>query len=167
MWDAVWNVYSLNHSIVIWFVHLYSTGFQLCVVVMVLVYSHLPFYSSLRCSNTFYMHDMDVGCILKGFTASNMVEWHVFHTNIAFNFSQQLSWIWGTICGGNGVNVHPFDHCPQKRLLKHLVYVWNWCGMQFERFYNLNLCIVTWCALPHHNKRFLLTHLNLGKLQWW
>jgi hypothetical protein len=29
-------------------------------------------HNCLRCSNTFYMYDMDVGCSLKGFTASTI-----------------------------------------------------------------------------------------------
>jgi len=36
----------------------------------------------LRCSNTLYMFDIDVGCSLKGSTASKIAYWDYFHTYI-------------------------------------------------------------------------------------
>jgi len=50
------------------------------VVVMVWVCCHMPIYNCLRCSNSLYMYDMDVGCSLKGSTASMRVLWDHFHT---------------------------------------------------------------------------------------
>jgi hypothetical protein len=33
---------------------------------------HMPIHNCSRCSNTLYMYDMDVGCSLKGSTASTI-----------------------------------------------------------------------------------------------
>jgi hypothetical protein len=32
--------------------------------------SHMPIHNLRRCSNTSYMYDIDIGCSLKGSTAS-------------------------------------------------------------------------------------------------
>ncbi len=40
----------------------------------------MPIHNCVRCPNTLYMYDMDVGCSLKGFTASKIVWWDHFHT---------------------------------------------------------------------------------------
>jgi len=50
------------------------------------------------------MYEMDVGCSLKGFTASTTAQWHGLHTYISYNFSQ-LSYIWENVCGGNRLSV--------------------------------------------------------------
>ena len=47
--------------------------------VSVLPYAHPQL---LRCSNTSYMYDIDIGCSLKGSTASVIVQWDHFHTDI-------------------------------------------------------------------------------------
>jgi len=58
------------------------------------------------------MYDIDVGCSLKGSTASIIAYWDHFNTYIIYDFSQH-SQIWGYLCGGNGMNVLPYPH-PQK-----------------------------------------------------
>jgi len=68
------------------------------------------------------MYDIDVGCSLKGSTASTIVYWDHFHTYIIYDFSQ-LSLIWGNICGGNGVSVLPYAHPQLFKVFKHLIYV--------------------------------------------
>ena len=55
------------------------------------------------------MYEMDVGYSLKGSTASTIVQWDHFHTDIIYDFSK-LSQIWGNLCGGNGVSVLPYPH---------------------------------------------------------
>ena len=82
------------------------------------------------------MYDIDVGCSLKGSTASIIAYWDHFNTYIIYDFSQ-LSQIWGKLCGGNGVSVLPYAHPQLFKVFKHLIYVWHRCGMQFERFYSL------------------------------
>ncbi len=68
------------------------------------------------------MYDIDVGCSLKGFTASIIAYWDHFHTYIIYDFSQ-LSQIWGNLCGGNGVSVLPYGHPQLLKVFKHLIYV--------------------------------------------
>ncbi len=63
---------------------------------------------------------MDVGCSLKGSTASMIAYWDHFHTYIIYNFSSQ---IWGYLCGGNGMNVLPYAHPQLFKVFKHLIYV--------------------------------------------
>ena len=43
---------------------------------------------------------MDMGCSLKGSTASTIGSWDHFHIYIIYDFSK-LSQIWGYVCGGN------------------------------------------------------------------
>jgi hypothetical protein len=69
-----------------------------------------------------YMYDMDVGCSLKGSTASTIAYWNHSHTYIIYDFSQ-LSQIWGNLCGGNGMNVLPYAHPQLFKVFKHLIYV--------------------------------------------
>jgi hypothetical protein len=69
-----------------------------------------------------YMYDMDVGCGLKGSTASMIVWWDHFHIYINYEFSQ-LSQIWGFVCGGNGMNVLSYAHPQLFKLFKHLIHV--------------------------------------------
>ncbi len=64
---------------------------------------------------------MDLGCSLKGFTASTIVKWHGLHTCIRSEFSQ-LSQIWGSVCGGNNENVKPYAH-PESEVLEPFIYV--------------------------------------------
>jgi len=52
------------------------------------------------------MYDMDVGCSLKGSTASVIALWNLVHTYIIYDFSK-LSQIWGNLCGGDGMSVLP------------------------------------------------------------
>jgi hypothetical protein len=54
---------------------------------------------------------MNMGCSLKGSTASRIAYRDHFHTYIIYDFSK-LSQIWGYLCGGNGVSVLPYAH-PQ------------------------------------------------------
>jgi hypothetical protein len=70
------------------------------------------------------MNHADVGCSLKGSTASTIVYWDHFHTYIIYDLSK-LSQIWGYVCGGNGVSVLSYAH-PQPQLFKvfkRLIYV--------------------------------------------
>jgi hypothetical protein len=64
------------------------------------------------------MYDMDVGS-----TASRIAYWGHFHTDIILDFSQQLSKIWGYLCGGNGMNVLPYAHPQLFKVFKLLIYV--------------------------------------------
>jgi len=68
------------------------------------------------------MYDIDVGCSLKGSTASTIAQWDHVHTYIIYDFSQ-LSQIWGYLCGGNGMNVLPYAHPQLFKVFKHLTYV--------------------------------------------
>jgi hypothetical protein len=77
---------------------------------------------------------MDMGCSLKGSTASTIAYWDSFHIYIIYDFSK-LSQIWGYVCGGNGMNLLPYAHPQLCKVFKHLIYGY---GMQFERFYSLN-----------------------------
>jgi hypothetical protein len=69
------------------------------------------------------MYDMDVGCSLKGSTASTIAYWDHFHTDIIYDFSQQLSQTWGYLCGGNGMNVLPYPHPQLFKVFKFLIHV--------------------------------------------
>jgi len=51
---------------------------------------------------------------------------------------EELSRIWGYVCGVNGVSVLPYPHPQLFKVFKDLIYVWHGCGMQFERFYSLS-----------------------------
>jgi hypothetical protein len=68
------------------------------------------------------MYDMDMGCSLKGSTASPIAYRDHFHTYIIYDFSK-LSQIWGYVCGGNGVSVLPYAHPQLFKVFKHLIYV--------------------------------------------
>jgi hypothetical protein len=65
---------------------------------------------------------MDMGCSLKGSTASTIVYWDHFHTYIIYDFSK-LSQIWGYVCGGNGMNVLPYAHPQLCKVFKHIINV--------------------------------------------
>ena len=49
------------------------------------------------------------------------------------------------------------------KVLKHQIYVYDGCGMQFERFYNLSHSAVTWFWPVHRHLGFQPTHLALGE----
>jgi hypothetical protein len=68
------------------------------------------------------MYDMDVGCSLKGSTASTIAEWDSFYIYIIYDFNQ-LSQIWGNLIGGNGMNVLSYAHPQLFKVFKHLIYV--------------------------------------------
>jgi hypothetical protein len=63
--------------------------------------------------------------------------------HIAKGFNQ-LSQIWGNVCGSSGVSVQPYAYPQQVKVLQHHMYVCHGCEMQFERFYSLNHIIVAW-----------------------
>ena len=63
------------------------------------------------------MYDIDVGCSLKGSTASTIVYWDHSHTYFVEDFSQ-LSQIWGNL---NGMNVLPYAHPQLFKVFKHLI----------------------------------------------
>ena len=65
---------------------------------------------------------MDVGCSLKGSTASTIVYWDHFHTYIILDISK-LSQIWGNFFGGYGMNVLPYPHSQLFKVFKHLIHV--------------------------------------------
>jgi hypothetical protein len=106
----------------------------------------MPIHNLRRCSNTSYMYDIDMGCSLKVSTASTKV--HGLNTCIRKGFTQ-LSQSWESVCSGNHVNVKPYAHPHPKKVLKHLIYVCHGHGMQFERFYTLDQCVVAWFAHLH------------------
>ena len=68
------------------------------------------------------MYDIDVGCSLKGSTASTIAYWDHFHIDIILDFSK-LSQIWGNLCGGNGMSVLPYAHPQLIQVFKLLIYV--------------------------------------------
>jgi hypothetical protein len=82
---------------------------------------------------------------------------HLHHLDFWLTFTNM-----GNVCGGNRVNVHPYAHPQQLKVLKHLILVCHGCVMQFERFYSLNCCEVVWLAHLHHLD-FWLTLPNMGK----
>jgi hypothetical protein len=68
------------------------------------------------------MYDMDMGCSLKGSTASTIAYRDSFHIYIIYAFSQ-LFQILGYVCGGNGMNVLPYAHPQLFKVFKHIIYV--------------------------------------------
>ncbi len=67
---------------------------------------------------------MDMGCSLKGSTASTIAYRDSFHIYIIYDFSfSKLSQIWGYVCDGNCMNVLPYAHPQQCKVFKHLIYV--------------------------------------------
>jgi len=68
------------------------------------------------------MYDIDVGCSLKGSTASVIAFWDHFNIYIIKGFSK-LSQIWGNLCGGNGMNVPPYPYPQLFKVFKHLIHV--------------------------------------------
>ena len=105
-----------------------------------LYYAHLQHLKVLK--HLVHMYCMNVACSLKGFTVATIMGWHAFHTYIINKDFNQLYHIWETVCCGNVVSVHPYDHTQLEKVLKHLLYVCYGCGMQFERFYSLTHSLV-------------------------
>ncbi len=144
-WDAVWKVLQpqpKQSGMVCtlasgWISANFPKSGEASVVVTGWMWSHMPIHNLRRCSNTSYMYDMDMGCSLKGSTASTKARWHGFQTCIILEFNQ-LSQIWGSVSGGINVSWKPYAHPQPEKVLKHLIYVWHGHGMQFERFYSLN-----------------------------
>jgi hypothetical protein len=62
------------------------------------------------------------GCSLKGSTAStkNVVAWFA---SFYQEDCSQLSELWGSICGGNGVSVKAYAHPQPEKAIKHLMKV--------------------------------------------
>ncbi len=77
---------------------------------------------------------MDLGCSLKGSTASTLAFLDNFQTYIIWDFSQ-LSQIWGYLCGGNGMNLLSYAHPQLFKMFKHLIYVCHGCGMHHFHTY--------------------------------
>ena len=65
---------------------------------------------------------MDMGCSLKGSTASRIGSWDSFHIYIIYDFSK-LSQMRGYVCGGNGMHLLPYAHPQLFKVFKHLIYV--------------------------------------------
>ena len=63
---------------------------------------------------------MDVGCSLKGerfyILNQRVVSWFIQVHHLSFN--QELSQIWGNVCGGNGVSVQPYAHPQQSKVIE-------------------------------------------------
>jgi hypothetical protein len=68
------------------------------------------------------MYGMDMGCSLKGYTASLKGYWDRFHIYIIYDFSK-LSQILGYVCGGNGMNVLPYAHPQLFKVFIYIIYV--------------------------------------------
>ena len=76
---------------------------------------------------------MDLGCSLKGSTASLIAYWDSFHIYIIYDFSK-LSQIWGYVCGcgGNGMNVLPYAHPQLCKVLSYQVMgTWIYCWLYY------------------------------------
>ena len=64
------------------------------------------------------------------------------------------------------MSVNQYAHPLQKKVLKHIIYVSDGRGMQFERIYRLTYSIVV--LLAHFVvPGFQETLPNLGKCVWW
>jgi hypothetical protein len=57
------------------------------------------------------------------------------HTSPKTMISANPPQYWGNVCGGNSVSVLLYAHPQLFKVFKHLTYVRNGCGMQFERLY--------------------------------
>ncbi len=82
-WDAVWKVlqtqWKRSGLVCTLASGRISANFpksrEASVVVTVWVWGHMPIHILRRCSNTSHMYDMDMGCSLKGSTASMWEKW--------------------------------------------------------------------------------------------
>jgi hypothetical protein len=119
------------------------------VAVMVWMCCHMSTHNCLRCSNTFYMYDIDVGCSFEGSTTSVIVYWDHFHIYIIYMISENFpkSGETSVVASGNGKNVQPYAHPQLFKVFIHLLYVWHRCGMQFWRFYHLSDSVLG--SFPH------------------
>ena len=60
-------------------------------------------HNCFKCANTLYMYDIDVGCSLKGSTASVKAYWNHCHTDIILDFSKLsqpnicMTWMWDAV----------------------------------------------------------------------
>jgi hypothetical protein len=80
--------------------------------------------------------------------------------------SANLSQIWGSICGGNGVSVKPYAY-PQLRRRSNVSYMYAMdTGCGFDRFYSPNQSVVAWFT-HMYQERFQPILTNLGKCLWW
>ena len=95
MWDALWKVFPASQPkrdvmVCTLTSHRVSANAnspkfeQTSVVITVWVCRHMQIHNRCRCSNTLYMYDMDVGCILNGSTAFTVEQWHGLHTYITY-----------------------------------------------------------------------------------
>ena len=136
------SFYTLKHSKAAWFAHFIWLSFWPTLPNLrkrgnvcggnrgsVQPYAH-PQHNSWRCSNTLYINDMDVGCSLKGerfyILNQRVVSWFIQVHHLSFN--QELSQIWGNVCGGNSVSVQPYAHPQQSKVIEsHCVCMaWMW-----------------------------------------
>jgi hypothetical protein len=90
-----------------------------------------------RCLNTVFACNMDVGSSLKWITASTIAYWYDLDKSITQDLIQIFK-MWGNYCGGNDVRVHPYTLPAQFKVIKHLMYVQDVCGIQSEVVYSLN-----------------------------
>ena len=65
---------------------------------------------------------LNVGCSLKGSTASTIAYWDHFHIYIILNF-REIAQIWGYLSGGNSINMLPYAHPQLFKVFKLLIYV--------------------------------------------
>ena len=84
----------------------------------------MPIHNNRCCSNTLYIHEMDVRCSLKWFTASTIVYWLHLQMSSTYNISQ-LYKTRGNICGGIGMSmrVYPHAHPQLQKVIIHFAYV--------------------------------------------
>ena len=66
---------------------------------------------------------------------------HPFFQPTLPNLAKQLWWWFG-------LSVNSYSHWPQKKVIKHLNYISDGCGMQFERFHSLNHSVVAHHGVP-------------------
>ncbi len=83
-------------------------------------------------------------CSLKGFTTSAIAQWHGIDLSITYNLGFQPTLL--TL----GETIILILYPQHRKTLSHLICVYDGCGMQFERFYNLSHSAVTWFWLIHH-----------------
>ena len=132
MWDAVWKVLQpqpLRSGMVctlaspILSANSPKSG-EMYVIITEWVCSHMPIPNSRRWSNTSYLYDMNVGCSLKGSTASNsVVVWFAHLHNLGFQPRTLPNLL--NVCGGNGVNVHLYMPIPNSWRCSNIPYMYD------------------------------------------
>jgi len=120
---------SLKDSVVGSFPYTYNTSRisanspksgETSVVVTVWVCCHMPINNYLRCSNTLYMYDMDVGCSLKG--------------SIVFTFTSSII----------------STSSPKSGQTSVVVTVWMCCHMPIHNCLNVERCLIKLpCSIYH------------------